>query len=68
MLDLFLTAYDPSDLYGGSVGPKARGTELGVTLVSLLPQMVKDLRVHLEVWRDHQIGNLPIGQDTVART
>jgi len=32
--------------------PKACGKELGVTLVPLPVQMVKDLRVHLEVWTD----------------
>lgn len=32
--------------------PKAGGKELGVNLVPLPAQMVKDLRVHLEVWTD----------------
>ncbi len=33
--------------------PSARGKELGVNLIPLPPRMVRELRVRLEVWRDH---------------
>jgi hypothetical protein len=37
--------------------PKAMGKELGVKLVPLPVGMLRDLRVHLEIWTDEQQSN-----------